>query len=138
MVPTDILARQHITGIEPLARAAGLRAGRGIELGIDDSLGRKTRTQIEVGVGFGRHSGHDEELFVFIEQAEAPFVVNTTVEEVVRQQTDLGLLTGESDPVEKAMGDQVLSGSFVAAGSGLYRATRVGADSGETSRALCA
>lgn len=26
MVPTDILARQHIAGIEPLARAAGLRA----------------------------------------------------------------------------------------------------------------
>ncbi len=29
----------------------------------------------------------------------------------------------------RVTGDEVLSGSFVAAGSGLYRATRVGADS---------
>ncbi len=39
------------------------------------------------------------------------------------------LLTGESDPVLKAPGDEVMSGSFVAAGSGRYRATRIGADS---------
>lgn len=39
------------------------------------------------------------------------------------------LLTGESDPVLKAEGDEVMSGSFVAAGSGYYRATRIGADS---------
>jgi cation-transporting ATPase E len=39
------------------------------------------------------------------------------------------LLTGEPDPEHKAMGDRVLSGSFVAAGSGSYRATRVGGDS---------
>jgi cation-transporting ATPase E len=36
------------------------------------------------------------------------------------------LLTGESDPLEKLEGGEVLSGSFVAAGSGLFRATRVG------------
>ena len=32
------------------------------------------------------------------------------------------------DPLRKGPGDEVLSGSFVAAGAGRYRATRVGAD----------
>jgi len=41
---------------------------------------------------------------------------------------DESLLTGESDAVDKAAGAEVLSGSFVAAGSGHYRATRIGAD----------
>jgi cation-transporting P-type ATPase E len=36
------------------------------------------------------------------------------------------LVTGESDPVPKQPGDEVLSGSFVAAGSGQVHATRVG------------
>lgn len=44
-------------------------------------------------------------------------------------EIDESLLTGESDPVEKKLGDEVMSGSFVSAGSGLYRATKVGADS---------
>ena len=44
-------------------------------------------------------------------------------------EVDESLLTGESDPVEKDVGDQVLSGSFVSAGSGFYRATHIGADS---------
>ncbi len=44
-------------------------------------------------------------------------------------ELDESLLTGEADPVDKAPGDQVLSGSFVSAGSGHYRATRIGADS---------
>jgi cation-transporting P-type ATPase E len=39
------------------------------------------------------------------------------------------LLTGESEPVLKQLGDEVMSGSFVAAGSGHYRATRIGAES---------
>ncbi len=43
-------------------------------------------------------------------------------------EIDEGLLTGESDPVVRVPGDEVLSGSFVAAGSGRYQATRVGAD----------
>src|SRR5918996_2279507 len=43
-------------------------------------------------------------------------------------EIDETLLTGESDPVPKLAGDQVLSGSFVVAGSGRYRATRVGRD----------
>ncbi|GAB3871171.1 cation-translocating P-type ATPase [Kibdelosporangium lantanae] len=43
-------------------------------------------------------------------------------------EVDESLLTGESDPVVKHPGDQVLSGSFVVAGSGSYRATKVGRD----------
>ena len=43
-------------------------------------------------------------------------------------QADESLLTGESEPVDKQAGDQLLSGSFVVAGSGGYQATGVGAD----------
>ena len=44
-------------------------------------------------------------------------------------ELDESLLTGESDPVDKARGDGVMSGSFVSAGAGWYRATAIGADS---------
>ncbi|MGC2241183.1 MAG: HAD-IC family P-type ATPase [Acidimicrobiia bacterium] len=44
-------------------------------------------------------------------------------------EIDESLLTGESDPVVKKVDDRCLSGSFVAAGSGRYRATHVGGDS---------
>src|SRR6266446_7013395 len=51
---------------------------------------------------------------------------------VVRASTSLeadeSLLTGESEPVDKRAGDRLLSGSFVAAGSGGYQATAVGTD----------
>ena len=43
-------------------------------------------------------------------------------------EVDESLLTGESEPVARHAGEEVLSGSFVAAGSGWYRATRVGTD----------
>ncbi|MBM3665484.1 MAG: cation-translocating P-type ATPase, partial [Actinobacteria bacterium] len=42
---------------------------------------------------------------------------------------DESVLTGESDAVAKAEGDQVLSGAFCVVGSGAYRVTAVGADS---------
>jgi cation-transporting ATPase E len=41
-------------------------------------------------------------------------------------ELDESLLTGESDPVAKADGDEVLSGSIVVAGRGRFVATRVG------------
>ncbi|MEX1105286.1 MAG: cation-translocating P-type ATPase, partial [Ilumatobacteraceae bacterium] len=43
-------------------------------------------------------------------------------------EIDESLLTGEADPVVKAEGDEVLSGSAVVAGGGRIRLTRVGAD----------
>ena len=41
-------------------------------------------------------------------------------------EIDESLITGEADPVARQPGDPVLSGSFVAAGNGSYRATKVG------------
>ncbi|WP_367138458.1 HAD-IC family P-type ATPase [Saccharothrix sp. HUAS TT1] len=43
-------------------------------------------------------------------------------------EVDESLLTGESDPVHRAVGDEVRSGSIVVAGSGRFRATAVGED----------
>lgn len=44
-------------------------------------------------------------------------------------EVDESLLTGEADPVDKHVGDEVMSGSFVVAGSAVMRATKVGMDS---------
>ena len=43
-------------------------------------------------------------------------------------EVDESLLTGEAEPVDKTPGDEVLSGSFVVAGTGRFQTTRVGAD----------
>jgi cation-transporting P-type ATPase E len=55
-------------------------------------------------------------------------IVDGEVMDSSGMELDESLLSGESDPVGKSTGDEVLSGSFVAAGSGLYRTTRVGAE----------
>ena len=44
-------------------------------------------------------------------------------------EIDESLLTGESDAVVKAVGDEVLSGSIVVSGRGAFQATGVGANS---------
>ena len=44
-------------------------------------------------------------------------------------EIDESLLTGESDPIAKLPGAQVLSGSIVVAGTGLFQATAVGRES---------
>jgi cation-transporting ATPase E len=54
-------------------------------------------------------------------------VVDGEVVEEMNLEVDESLLTGEADPIGKAVGDGVMSGSFVVAGTGAYRATKVGA-----------
>ncbi|GAS86515.1 cation-translocating P-type ATPase [Mycolicibacterium brisbanense] len=53
-------------------------------------------------------------------------VVDGEVLEEANLEVDESLLTGEADPIVKRVGDAVMSGSFVVAGSGAYRATKVG------------
>ncbi|EDY53659.1 MULTISPECIES: cation-translocating P-type ATPase [Streptomyces] len=53
-------------------------------------------------------------------------VVDGVVAEADGLEIDESLLTGEADPVVKRPGDQVMSGSFVVAGGGAFRATKVG------------
>ncbi len=60
--------------------------------------------------------------------AGAQVVVDGAVVTADGLEVDESLITGEADPVVKETGDEVLSGSFVAAGIGRYRATRVGKD----------
>ncbi|MCK8614361.1 HAD-IC family P-type ATPase [Gordonia sp. C13] len=55
-------------------------------------------------------------------------VVDGEVIEATALDVDESLLTGEADPIDKDPGAQVMSGSFVVAGGGAYRATKVGAD----------
>ena len=59
----------------------------------------------------------------------AQVVVDGEVVESTGLELNESLLTGESDPEHKAVGAQVLSGSFVSSGSGKYRAVKIGADS---------
>ncbi len=53
-------------------------------------------------------------------------VVDGEVIEESSLEVDESLLTGEADAVDKEVGAQILSGSFIVAGSGAYRVTRVG------------
>ena len=46
--------------------------------------------------------------------------------EAAALEVDESLLTGEADAIAKGVGDPVMSGSFVVAGTGAYRATKVG------------
>lgn len=55
-------------------------------------------------------------------------VVDGEIVEEANLEVDESLLTGEADPIAKTLGDAVMSGSFVVAGSGAYRATKVGPD----------
>ena len=54
--------------------------------------------------------------------------VDATVLAARGLEVDESLLTGEAEPVDKAVGQEVLSGSFVAVGDGLARGTAVGED----------
>ncbi len=83
-----------------------------------------------------RRDGEDQELDVdavvlddvLLLRTGDQIVVDGELLETHGLEVDESLLTGESDPVTKDLGDQVQSGSFVAAGTGAYRATKVGKD----------
>ncbi|WP_099022126.1 HAD-IC family P-type ATPase [Mycolicibacterium palauense] len=53
-------------------------------------------------------------------------VVDGEIVEDANLEVDESLLTGEADAIAKVVGDPVMSGSFVVAGTGAYRATKVG------------
>ncbi len=53
-------------------------------------------------------------------------VVDGELLEASMLEVDESLLTGEADPIPKDVGAAVMSGSFVVAGTGAYRATKVG------------
>jgi cation-transporting ATPase E len=55
-------------------------------------------------------------------------VVDGVVVDAAALELDESLLTGEADAIDKIRGSTVMSGSFVASGSGAYRATKVGRD----------
>jgi cation-transporting ATPase E len=60
--------------------------------------------------------------------AGSQIVVDGDVVSADGLEVDESLVSGEADPVLKGPSDRVLSGSFVAAGAGHYRALRVGRD----------
>ncbi|HSM66103.1 MAG TPA: HAD-IC family P-type ATPase [Ilumatobacteraceae bacterium] len=66
----------------------------------------------------------------------AQVAVDGVVLESTGLRLDESMLTGESLPVDKGIGDDVLSGSFVVAGNGSLAATAVGADSYASQLAL--
>ncbi len=80
----------------------------------------------------GAMSEVDREAVVLDDLIEASagsqIVVDGDVVSADGLEVDESLVSGEADPVAKDPGDRVLSGSFVAAGAGRYRASRVGHD----------
>lgn len=56
-------------------------------------------------------------------------VVDGRVVSASHLEVDESLLTGESDPIAKETGATVMSGSFVASGTGAYEATGIGSES---------
>lgn len=84
---------------------------------------RRDGVDAEIGV-----SGVVEDDLLVLEPGDQ-IVVDGVIADELGLEVDESLLTGEADPVEKVVGDGVLSGSFVSAGSGAYRAEKVGADS---------
>ncbi|MFM7069787.1 MAG: HAD-IC family P-type ATPase, partial [Actinomycetes bacterium] len=105
----ELRARSTLERLAVLSapRVVARRDGRDVELGVEDVVA--------------------DDLLILT--AGAQVVVDGDVVSSSNLELNESLLTGESDPQHKAIGDQVLSGSFVAAGSGTYRATKIGGES---------
>jgi len=107
---------------------------------VQEIRARRTLRELELlnaPVAVARRDGADVELAVADVVADEilvitpgdQIVVDGEIVSAVGLDIDESLLTGESDAMSKHPGDPVMSGSFVASGSGLYRATAIGADS---------
>jgi len=92
---------------------------------VNAPLARVLRDGTETEVPVGEVVTDDVLVLRAGDQVAADAIVLSTV----GLQLDESMLTGESDPIDKAERDEVLSGSIVVGGSGLARANRVGADS---------
>ena len=92
---------------------------------VNAPLARVVRDGEETEIPVGEVVKDDVVVLRAGDQVAADAIVLTTV----GLQLDESMLTGESDPIDKAERDEVLSGSIVVGGSGLARANRVGADS---------
>lgn len=64
---------------------------------------------------------------VLLLRSGEPVLADGAILEAHYLEIDEALLTGESDPVPRKEGEQLLSGSFCVAGEGVYRADKVGA-----------
>jgi magnesium-transporting ATPase (P-type)/membrane-associated phospholipid phosphatase len=105
----EVRAKRTLDRLELLAapRARVVRGGNISEIPVD---------QVVLGDLLDLHSGDQ-------------IAVDGSVRASENLELDESLLTGESEPAVKQAGDEVLSGSFVVAGSGRVQATRVGANS---------
>lgn len=89
---------------------------------LSESSARVVRDGIESTIKAGDVVRGD----VICVSAGEPVVADGPVMSARFLEVDESLLTGESDPLPRNPGDLLLSGSFAAAGEGIYRAERVG------------
>ncbi len=108
-VVQEVRARRELKRLEVVTepRVVVIRGGAGIEI-MSDEIVLDDLVELRLG---------------------GQVAVDGVVLEATGLRVDESMLTGESLPVPKEPGDDVLSGSFVVAGHGRIRATAVGADS---------
>ena len=108
-VVQEVRARSELRRLEVITepRATVIRSGVAVEIASDDIV---LDDVVELRLG-------------------GQVAVDGVVLDSTGLRLDESMLTGESLPVPKEVGDDVLSGSFVVAGNGRIRADAVGADS---------
>jgi cation-transporting ATPase E len=108
-VVQEVRARRELERLEVITepRAAVTRNGESVEIASDEIV---LDDVVELRLG-------------------GQVAVDGVVLDATGLRLDESMLTGESLPVAKEIGDDVLSGSFVVAGNGRIRAVAVGADS---------